>query len=59
MVEAYPLALLVALAAVKTALRTDRDTWAAIRVLHHAVRRREAEAAAWMLGILTGGAELS
>lgn len=46
-------------AAFKTALRTDLDTWAAIRVLHHAVRRREAEAAAWMLGILTGGAELS
>jgi L-cysteine:1D-myo-inositol 2-amino-2-deoxy-alpha-D-glucopyranoside ligase len=43
----------------KTALRTDLDTSSAIRVLHKAVRSGEAEAAAWMLGILTGSAALS
>ena len=46
-------------AAFKAALRKDLDTSEAIRVLHHAVRTRESEAATWMLGILAGSAALS
>lgn len=41
------------------ALNDDLDTPRAIRILREATRRREAEAARWMLGILAGTASLS
>jgi L-cysteine:1D-myo-inositol 2-amino-2-deoxy-alpha-D-glucopyranoside ligase len=40
------------------ALADDLDTPRAIRILREATRRREAEAARWMLGILAGTASL-
>jgi cysteinyl-tRNA synthetase len=41
------------------ALADDLDAPRAIRVLREAVRRREAQAATWMLGILAGNASLT
>ena len=41
------------------ALADDLDTPRAIRILREAIRRSEAEAARWMLGILAGTASLT
>ena len=43
----------------RTALANDLDTPGGIRVLRRAVRERESDAAAWMLGILAGDASLT
>lgn len=43
----------------RAALSHDLDTPAGVRVLRRALREREAEAAAWMVGILAGDASLT